>query len=104
MGGKQANVNESFRFVTVEKIKLQCGINHAVASHSNAMSLPIYTDTDDVNSLVEYLRNKPTGATITEAKAVLQKVLDKRKVSAYLSWNIIVRDGERIKFHRVAGN
>jgi predicted nucleotide-binding protein len=62
------------------------------------MPLPILTDINDVKSIVDYLRSKPTGANLAEAKAVLEKkLLDSRKISAYQTWDFIVRDGERIK-------
>lgn len=48
------------------------------------MSLPIFTTVDDVRGIVAYLKTKPTGATITEAKAVVDKTLvDGRKLAAY---------------------
>lgn len=62
------------------------------------MSLPILTTSDDVKAIVGYLRNKPTGATIAEARAALGgPALDGRKVAAHQFWNIIVKDGERLK-------
>ena len=62
------------------------------------MPLPILTTADDARAIVAYLKNKPTGATIAEAKAVVGKqVLDSRKISAYQLWGIITRDGERLK-------
>ena len=62
------------------------------------MTLPILTTDDDVNEIVEYLKTKPTGATLTEAKAVVKKqTLDSRKISAYITWGIISKDGERFK-------
>jgi ATP:corrinoid adenosyltransferase len=62
------------------------------------MPLPILTTSEDVRALVEYLKSKPTGATITEAKAVLKKqVLDHRKISAYIFWDIISKDDDKLK-------
>lgn len=62
------------------------------------MPLPILTTADDVRTLINYLKNKPTGATITEAKAAIGRtVLDGRKFTAYTLWNFISREGERIK-------
>lgn len=62
------------------------------------MSLPILTTVDDVKSLVSYLKNKPTGASLAEAKAAVKKqVLDSRKFTAYTLWGIVTRDGERMK-------
>jgi hypothetical protein len=62
------------------------------------MSLPILTAPEDVLSIVDYLRSKPAGATIAEAKAaLLQPTLDARKLSAYQSWDIVVREDGRLK-------
>jgi hypothetical protein len=62
------------------------------------MSLPVLTTADDVTDLVAYLKTKPTGATITEAKAAIKKsVLDGRKLTAYTLWGFVTKDGERLK-------
>jgi len=62
------------------------------------MALPVLTTADDVRDLVGYLKTKPTGATITEAKAAIKKqVLDARKFTAYQLWGFINKEGERIK-------
>ncbi len=62
------------------------------------MALPILTTTDDVKAFVDYLRNKPTGALLSEAKAAIKnEVLDARKLSAYLTWDIVTKDGDRFK-------
>lgn len=65
------------------------------------MSLPIFTTAEDVRKLVGYLKTKPTGATISEAKAIDKTLFDPRKVSAYLSWNIAQRDGEKFKLSQL---
>ena len=57
------------------------------------MSLPIRTTVADVDAVCSYLMSKPIGATITEAKAVVDKKhLDGRKLSALRSWGL-VEDG-----------
>lgn len=61
------------------------------------MSLPLKTTAEDVIAIVNYLRTKPTGATIAETKAVLKEVADARKISAFNFWGIIIKEGERIK-------
>ena len=62
------------------------------------MSLPILTTAEDIIAVVGYLKTKPTGATPTEAKAVIDKtLLDPRKISAYVTWGLIQKDGERLK-------
>lgn len=54
------------------------------------MTLPIRTTLSDIDALCGYLITKPTGATVQEAKAVLDsKVLDARKVNALRLWNLI---------------
>ena len=62
------------------------------------MALPVLKTAEDVAALVGYLRTKPTGATINEAKAAIQKsVLDPRKFTAYTLWGFVSKEGERIK-------
>lgn len=62
------------------------------------MALPLKTTADDVRDIVRYLKTKPTGATVTEAKATVdKKVLDGRKLSAYVSWGITDRGDNRLK-------
>lgn len=54
------------------------------------MSLPIRTAVDDIEKICFYLATKPTGATVSEARAVLDSnVLDGRKVSAFKNWGLI---------------
>lgn len=60
--------------------------------------LPIKTTLDDVSQIVDYLRNKPAGATLKEAKAVISaKPLDARKVKAYVAWGIVKEDGDKLR-------
>ena len=62
------------------------------------MALPIRTTIADVESICTYLSTKPTGATSTEARAVLDgSVLDGRKVSAYKFWGLIEDSDGRLK-------
>jgi hypothetical protein len=54
------------------------------------MALPIRTTLADVDALCSYLVTKPTGATLPEAKAVLDsKVLDGRKINALRTWGLL---------------
>lgn len=61
------------------------------------MSLPTLASAEDIDTVVGYLRNKPTGATMKEAKAIIQEALDHRKLAAFIFWGIISKDGEKIK-------
>jgi len=62
------------------------------------MALPVLTTAEDVRDLINYLKTKPTGATVSEAKAAIKKsVLDPRKFTAYTLWGFVGKDGERIK-------
>jgi hypothetical protein len=62
------------------------------------MALPIKTTADDVRKVVGYFKNKPTGATLEDAKAAIDKrLLDRRKMSAYKTWGVLQADGERFK-------
>jgi hypothetical protein len=61
------------------------------------MALPVKTTVEDVREIVGYLRNKPTGASINEAKAAIRpQVLDGRKVAAYIFWDLVKKEGERL--------
>jgi hypothetical protein len=54
------------------------------------MALPIRTTLADVDAICAYLVTKPTGATVPEAKAVLNsKVLDPRKINALRIWGLL---------------
>lgn len=62
------------------------------------MSLPIRTTVDDIQDVCNYLATKPTGATLAEAKAVLDsKRLDPRKLNALRSWGLIEDQDDRMK-------
>lgn len=59
--------------------------------------LPIRTTLDDIKDVTAYLLKKPTGATLKEAKSVLDsKRLDGRKLSAMKTWGLI-EDQEKLK-------
>lgn len=65
------------------------------------MALPIAATVDDVRGIIAYLKNKPTGATIAEAKAAVKKqLLDHRKLSAYKFWDITAKDTDRLKLSK----
>lgn len=54
------------------------------------MSLPIRTTLEDVAAVCEYFITKPTGATLAEARAVVDKKhLDGRKLTALKAWGLI---------------
>ena len=54
------------------------------------MALPIRTTIDDVREVCKYLSTKATGATVQEAKSVLDKKrLDGRKVTAFKFWSLV---------------
>ena len=58
------------------------------------MSLPIRATIEDVVAVCTYLATKPTGATLAEAKAVVDnKHLDGRKLTALKFWGLIEDDG-----------
>ena len=52
--------------------------------------LPYRTTLDDVAAICAYLAKKPTGASIEEAKKVVDsKLVDFRKVTAYKTWGLV---------------
>lgn len=62
------------------------------------MTLPIKTTVEDALGIVAYLKTKPTGATLSEAKSVVDnRILDGRKMSAYQTWGLVEVDGDRYK-------
>jgi predicted nucleotide-binding protein len=62
------------------------------------VALPLKTTVADVRDIVRYLKTKPTGASLTEAKAAVdKKLLDARKLSAYRTWGVLTRDEARLK-------
>lgn len=62
------------------------------------MSIPTLATTDDVEALVEYLRTKPLGAKLTEAKATLpSKLLDSKRVNAYQHWGFISSTNDKLE-------
>ena len=62
------------------------------------MTLPIRTTIEDIDAVCGYLVTKPTGATLTEAKAVIDKKrLDGRKLSALRFWGLIDEDSDKLK-------
>ena len=62
------------------------------------MALPIRTTVKDIETVCGYLFTKPTGATLAEAKAVVEsKALDGRKLSALKFWGLIEDDGNKMR-------
>ena len=62
------------------------------------MSLPARTNLDDIEAVCKYLVTKPTGATLAEAKAVVDnKHLVGRKMTALKYWRIIESEDNRFK-------
>ena len=62
------------------------------------MSLPIRTILEDIDVICGYLTTKPTGATLAEAKAVVDsKRLDGRKLAALKFWGLIEDAGDKTK-------
>lgn len=60
--------------------------------------MPIRTTLDDVDVICGYLATKPTGATLAEAKAVVEaRYLDSRKIAALKHWGLIEEADNKIK-------
>ena len=69
-----------------------------VHQYRGYMTLPIKTTVEDALGIVAYLKTKPTGATISDAKSVVDnRILDGRKMSAYVTWGLVEMDGDRYK-------
>ncbi len=62
------------------------------------MSLPIRTTLDDVMGVCRYLSTKATGATVAEARKVLDgRLLDGRKLTALRRWGLIEDQDGRLR-------
>ncbi len=62
------------------------------------MSLPVRTNLEDIDAVCGYLIRKPTGATLPEARAVLDKKrLDGRKLAGLKAWGLIEDAGGKLK-------
>lgn len=62
------------------------------------MTLPMMTTAEDVDTIVGYLKTKATGAVLADAKAALPaKVLDGRKLNAFVTWGLVAHDGGRLR-------
>ncbi len=61
------------------------------------MSIPTFTTPGDVERIVSYLRTKPVGVAVDKAAAVMEDVLDKRKVAAFTRWKITRKEDDRLK-------
>jgi hypothetical protein len=62
------------------------------------MSLPVKTTLEDVAAIVSYLKTKPTGVTVAEARGVVDpKILDGRKLRAYSDWLLVQQEGDKIR-------
>ncbi len=62
------------------------------------MSLPTRATLEDLEAVCAYLVTKPTGATLAEARAVVDsKRLDGRKLAALRFWGVIENDGTKMK-------
>jgi predicted nucleotide-binding protein len=62
------------------------------------MALPIRTTIEDIQEVCDYLATKPTGASLKEAKAVLDaKRLDARKLNALRFWGLIEDQEGKLK-------
>ena len=62
------------------------------------MSLPTRATLEDLDAVCAYLVTKPTGATLAETKAVVDKKhLDRRKLTALKYWGLIEDDDNKMK-------
>lgn len=62
------------------------------------MTLPIRTLPEDIDAVCSYLGRRPTGASVGEARRVLDsKVLDGRKLNAFKLWGLVDDSGGRMR-------
>src|SRR5918911_2490404 len=68
------------------------------APRAEESALPLSLTAADVRDVIQYLRRKPGGVTLSEAlDAIKKQVFDARKVLAYETLGLIARQGERLK-------
>ena len=61
------------------------------------MALPQYGSGEDIATLTRYLKSKPTGATVTEARKTLgDAVMDGRKLAPLQELNLIKEVDDRL--------
>ncbi|MCE5342030.1 MAG: nucleotide-binding protein [Eubacteriales bacterium] len=62
------------------------------------MLLPIIASPNDVLQVVQFLKTRAIGCTLEDAKVVIdKKLLDHRKINAYIIWGLVYRDGDKLK-------
>lgn len=60
-------------------------------------ALPVLATPGDLREAVQYLKRKPTGASVAEALAdARRRAFEPRKVAAYESWGLVARRGGRL--------
>jgi hypothetical protein len=60
------------------------------------MRIPTRATPGDVEKLVLYLRTKPTGLSVHDARRALGDVLERRKLAAFIEWKLVRRNKRRI--------
>lgn len=61
------------------------------------MTLPIKTNKEDIDEIVAYLKKKPVGITVDDAKATVDsRLLDGRKLNAYRTWGFVTDNGNKL--------
>ncbi len=62
------------------------------------MQLPIMASPEDMIQFAKYLNTKVSGSTIEDARAAVdKKLVDPRKINAYIAWGMLIRDSEKFK-------
>jgi len=65
--------------------------------YGGKMSLPIITTSEDVLDIINYLKTKPIGVSLDDARAAIDtRLLDPRKLSAYKYWGFLEKESERL--------
>jgi len=60
--------------------------------------LPVKTLPDDVIKIIDFLKTKATGSSVTEAKSILGgSTMDGRKLVAYSFWGFVDKQGDNLK-------
>src|ERR1041384_274708 len=74
-------------------------VEPAIAEHNSApASLPLLATANDVRGVVQYLRKRPAGVTLSEAiDAIKKQVFEPTKIAAYEALDLVEQDGNLLK-------
>ncbi len=77
-------------------------LNYAAESSSSRTQLPILATANDVRELVQFLKKRPFGVSISDiSQPIKKRVFFPKKVAAYEYWRLVTRSGEHLKLSQL---